>query len=188
MQYEVTQQTNEDQLQPLVVVSCNLPARVKEITDLEVFFHEIEQRLVIKLGETVTNVPLESHCGSFSLDPNKVRARYVKKRGTLVVTLPTVSASNTAAVDVARLSLSGSLSVVSGLMEFPPNSPLKIEIRPLPTGRCLVATRKIMPGEMVMFEEPLALLRLGQGDVSAPPAAQSSEWQLTRVRCRSDAI
>jgi hypothetical protein len=178
MQYDIAKQDVHT-----ITVNCVCPVGVHGISDFEVFVHENEHRLVIKLGENITHVPLVQHCGCRVMDPEKVRARYVKKKGMLMVTIPVVPSASDTTDKLSCESLSRSLSIKSNLMEFPSHSPVRIEIRPLPTGRCIVAARKIIPGEIVLLEEPFALLRLGQGDESAPPTAQTPEWQLTRVLC-----
>jgi hypothetical protein len=169
--------------QQLIVVTFTLPPSVCGIADLEVFVDERRKSLVANVAKIESRVDLDPE-NRFDVAPgSRIIAKHHKKRKELIITVPALLK------DVDRLKDSMSTlsfepgPTISKDLHFSKDSPIRIEIRPAPIGRCVVANRRILPGETILFEEPLALLRLGEADNSAPAAAQCPEWQLTKVDC-----
>ena len=169
----------EDEKKHFLVVTFRLAKPDVEMTNMEVFVDEGRKRLVVNVCDIETIVNLDPASRYHGFEGSKVKAKLQKKKHSLIITVPIVSSVASAGMEMTK---PRSLTFLPDL-QFPAESPVRIEIRPIPTGRCIVASRRIVPGEMVLFEEPFALLRLGEGhDESAPPAAQCVEWQLTRVQ------
>ena len=176
--FHTVEPTTDEQLSA-IVVTFQLPDDTRGIDDLEVFLDEEHKILVVHVGKVVNHVDLDP-ANRFQIRPGcNIKAKHLKKKNALKITVPVFRTDLEFEDLVSRMSPAD--VKLSQDLNFPEDSPVRIEVRPPPIGRCVVATRKIMPGETILLEEPFALLRLGETDFSAPAVAHCPEWQLTQV-------